>query len=384
MHRLVDQVRNEARPNPGEAELQLVVLGRFNYNGLELFSHRASVGVVSLIYCRREGVTRLNINEFVRERKAEWERLERIAEKFGPSRAPKLNRDELWELGRLYTAAVADLATLRSSVVTSPGESDVVTYLNGLVARVHGLIYRKPPFRWSSLWRFYAAGFPRTVRSAWMYVAVAAGIFSFFGAVGFALGLESGGFIELLVPPSVIGEVEKGKVWFADLYTAAPQASSFLMTHNVSVTFLIVASGITFGIGTVYLLALNGLLLGTVAALCFNHGLSMELWSFVLPHGSLELSAVILGGAAGLVLGHALIDPGPFKRADVLSVQGREAGAIALGCVPLLVVAGIIEAFVSPSPLPAIAKLALAAVLFVMLVVFLTVSGGETTSKHPR
>ncbi|MCA1959562.1 MAG: stage II sporulation protein M [Desulfomonile sp.] len=313
----------------------------------------------------------------------EWERLERIAEKFGPGRVPKLNRDELWELGRLYTAAVADLATLRSALVASPGESDLVTYLNGLVTRIHGLIYRKPPFRWPSLWRFFTAGFPGTVRSAWVYVAIAAGIFGFFAAAGFALGLKDGGFVELLVPPSIIGEVEKGRVWFADLYTAAPQASSFLMTHNVSVTFLIVASGITFGIGTIYLLALNGLLLGTVAALCLNHGLSMALWSFVLPHGSLELSAVILGGAAGLILGHALIDPGSFRRADVLSVRGREAGVIALGCVPLLVVAGIIEAFVSPSRLPAVAKLLLAGVLFVLLVAFLTVSGSETTPKHP-
>ena len=276
-------------------------------------------------------MTRLNIDQFVRERKTDWERLGRIADKFGPGRAPKLSRDELWELGRLYTGAVADLATLRSSPAVSAGDSEVVAYLNGLVVRVHGLIYRKPPFRWSSLARFFAAQFPRAVRSAWVYVAVAVGVFGLFLAAGFALGMENNGFVELLVPEPIIGKVEKGQVWFADLYTAAPQASSFLMTHNVSVTFLIVASGITFGIGTVYLLALNGLLLGAVAALCLNHGLSMQFWSFVLPHGSLELSAVIIAGAAGLVLGHTLIDQGPFRRAEVLSVRGREAGALALG-----------------------------------------------------
>lgn len=321
----------------------------------------------------------LNINEFVRERKTEWERLERIAGKFGPGRVPKLSRDELWELGRLYTAAVADLATLRSSPAASAGDSDVVSYLNALVGRVHGLIYRKPPFRWSTLIRFFAAGFPRAVRGAWVYVVIAIGIFGLFGAAGFTIGVEDRGFIELLVPEPIISKVETGKVWFAELYTAAPQASSFLMTHNVSVTFLLVASGISFGLGTVYLLALNGLLLGAVAALCFNHGLSMEFWSFVLPHGSLELSAVIISGAAGLVIGHALVDPGPFKRAEVLSVRGREAGALVLGCVPLLVAAGVIEAFVSPSPLPAVVKLALAAVLFVLLFVFLAVSGSDTS-----
>lgn len=329
-------------------------------------------------------MTRLNIDQFVQERKTEWERLERIADKFGPGRAPKLSRDELWELGRLFTGAVADLAALRSTPAASSGDTEVVAYLNGLVVRVHGLIYRKPPFRWSSPARFFAARFPRALRSAWLYVAVAAMIFGLFLATGFALGVENSGFIELLVPEHVIGKVEKGQVWFADLYTVAPQASSFLMTHNVSVTFLLVASGITFGIGTVYLLALNGLLLGAVAALCLNHGLSMEFWSFVLPHGSLELSAVIIAGAAGLVLGHTLIDPGPYRRADVLSVRGREAGALALGCVPLLVAAGIIEGFVSPSPLPDTAKLALGVLLFALLAAFLAVAGRNGLDEGRR
>ena len=76
-------------------------------------------------------------------------------------------------------------------------------------------------------------------------------------------------------------------MWFNDVYTMAPMASSSLMTHNISVTFLIFASGITFGVGTLYLLALNGLLIGTIAALCINHNLALEFWSFLLPHGSL-------------------------------------------------------------------------------------------------
>ena len=145
------------------------------------------------------------------------------------------------------------------------------------------------------------------------------------------------------------------------------------MTHNVSVTFLMVAAGITFGFGTVYLLVLNGLLLGAVAALCSKHDLALEFWSFVPPHGSLELSAVAIAGAAGLVIGHALLDPGPYRRSEFLAVRSRAAVKLALGCVPLLVLAGLIEAFFSPSPAPAWMKLAFAAILFgsfVMLVCF--------------
>jgi uncharacterized membrane protein SpoIIM required for sporulation len=147
------------------------------------------------------------------------------------------------------------------------------------------------------------------------------------------------------------------------------------MTHNISVTMLMVAAGITFGLGTAYLLALNGLLIGAVAALCFKHGMSLELWSFVLPHGSFEISALVIAGAAGLILGHALIDPGPYRRAEFLSFRARETVRLALGCVPLLVVAGIIEAFFSPSPAGPWLKLTVAAISFFGLVLFLGFSG---------
>ena len=166
------------------------------------------------------------------------------------------------------------------------------------------------------------------------------------------------------MPESIIATVEKGKVWFKDVYTVAPMASSSLMTHNISVTFLIFASGITFGVGTLYLLALNGLLIGTVAALCINHNLALEFWSFLLPHGSLELTAVFIAGGAGLVIGHALIDPGPYRRSEILALRSKQAAKLIAGCIPLLAMAGLIEAFFSPSPLPAALKIIFSIALF--------------------
>jgi uncharacterized membrane protein SpoIIM required for sporulation len=91
----------------------------------------------------------------------------------------------------------------------------------------------------------------------------------------------------------------------------------------------------------------------------------------VLPHGSLELTAIFIGGAAGLILGHALIDPGPYRRGEYLAIRGREAGKLAMLCVPLLVFAGITEAFISPSPLPAWTKLVIAAIFFSVLMGYL-------------
>lgn len=324
----------------------------------------------------------MNINEFVEERKGEWDKLNKIAAKLRPGARQTLSREELWEIGRLYAAAVSDLSLLRSSEFGRNEDIDVVRYLNSLVIRVHGLIYRKPPFRWKSVSGFLVHGFPQVFRRNLSYVIVSTGVFVLFGLAGFVLGLEKPGFIELVVPENIIETVEKGRVWFSSLYTMAPAASSGLMTHNISVTFFMAAAGITFGIGSVYLLSLNGLLIGAAAALCFKHGLSLDFWSFVLPHGSLELTAVFIAGASGLIFGHALLNPGPYRRSEYLALKGKEAGMLALGCVPLLVLAGLIEGFFSPSPLPAWFKLVFAGISFSALMAFLLFSGSASYSDE--
>jgi len=332
--------------------------------------------------CQAKKGVHVNINEFVGERKGEWEKLERIAAKFKPGLAPELSRAELWDLGRLYIAAVSDLSLLKSTEFGLDPDNHVISHLNGLVARVHGMIYRKPSFRWAAVAGFFFYGFPDAFRRNALYVLVSTALFVGFGLVGFLLGLNDQGFIETLVPENIISAVENGRVWFRDLYGVAPMASSQLMTHNISVTFLIVASGITFGLGSVYLLSFNGLLIGTVAALCMRHGLSLPFWSFVLPHGSLEISAIFIAGGAALIMGHALVDPGPYRRTEYLSLRSRDAAKLVLGCVPMLVLAGIIEAFLSPSPLPAWFKLIFAAAAFLSLAAFLMLSGTGKDSSY--
>lgn len=317
----------------------------------------------------------VNINEFIEERKEDWQRLELLVKKLRPSSRKNLTRDELWELGRLYTGAVADLSTLRSSGAAEHLDREAFTYLNSLVIRAHGAIYRKPPFRWSSVWEFFSEAFPEACRDARRFIAASVTVFVSSAALGWALGLKEPGFIELLVPESIIARVEEGRVWFDHLHTIAPMASGWLMTHNISVTFLTIAGGITFGLGTVYLLALNGLLLGVIAALCFEHGLSLPFWTFVLPHGSLELSAICIAGGAGLMLGHCLVDPGPYRRGELLAVRSKSIGTLALGCIPLLVLAGVIEAFFSPTPLPQWLKFAFAAISFGSLVMYIVLVG---------
>jgi uncharacterized membrane protein SpoIIM required for sporulation len=325
----------------------------------------------------------MNIDEFISERKEEWERLESITKKLRPGSLQKLSRQDLWDLGRLYFAAVSDLSVLKSSELALGADNEIISYLNNQVASIHGLIYRTPRLTWATLIDFFISSFPRAFRAAGLYIATAAAVLIMAGLMGLLLGLKEPAFIELLVPENIIATVEKGKVWFKDLYTVAPMASSSLISHNISVTFLIFASGITFGVGTLYLLALNGLLIGTIAALCINHNLALEFWSFLLPHGSLELMSIFIAGGAGLVIGHALIDPGPYRRSEILALRSKQAAKLIAGCIPLLVMAGLIEAFVSPSPLPAALKIIFSMALFLALLGFLILSGAGLRKEGP-
>ncbi len=316
----------------------------------------------------------MNIDDFIKNRQPDWNKLEALEQALSKDSTRVLSRGEIWELGSLYSATISDLSALKSSNVIVDSEHPLIVYLNTLVSRVHGTIYRKPPTRRTSIVEFFGRTFPGTCKNNVSYIAISFSTFFFAGIIGYVLGLYEMGFIELIVPESIIYSVEQGKVWFQDVFTIAPMASTRLMTHNISVTFLIIASGITFGMGPIYLLALNGILIGTVAALCARHGLALEFWSFVIPHAALEVSAILIGGAAGLIIGSALLDPGKYRRLEYLSHRSKEAGILALACVPMLIIAGVIEAFFSPSAVSPIVKIFFGMGLFTCFVAYIIYS----------
>jgi uncharacterized membrane protein SpoIIM required for sporulation len=159
-------------------------------------------------------------------------------------------------------------------------------------------------------------------------------------------------------------------------------ASSKILTNNLSVSFAAFAMGITAGIGTAWMMLFNGLLMGVVAAACFRAGMGVALWSFVAPHGSLELPAIFIAGGAGLVLGSALVAPGTLPRRDALRLHGATAVRLLLGVIPLLVIAGIIEGFVSPVPIGAAVKFAIGASLVVLLLLYLLRAGAADRSSR--
>jgi uncharacterized membrane protein SpoIIM required for sporulation len=191
-------------------------------------------------------------------------------------------------------------------------------------------------------------------------------------------------FLDVVELAGMRERLDKGELWVYRINPVRPAASSAIMTNNIAVTFSIFALGIAFGAGTLWGLVNNGLHFGGIAVLVGQTRMAREFWGFVAPHGALEIPAIILGGGAGFILGAALLFPGDLGRKDALADRGQVAVKLVLGCVPILVMAGIIEAFFSPLPpevVPPRAKLLVGAALFGLLLLYLLKAG---TRPAPR
>jgi uncharacterized membrane protein SpoIIM required for sporulation len=149
-----------------------------------------------------------------------------------------------------------------------------------------------------------------------------------------------------------------------------PAFAAGLMTNNIGVALKAFAFGTLGGFPTLCLLFYNGLPLGGLAMQQHQHGRDLLFWSLILPHGIIELSAIIIAGGAGMLIGWAVIAPGRRTRRDAVTIAGRDALRLMLGTVPLFIVAGFTESFVTPSALPAPLKLGYAALTALALTAY--------------
>jgi uncharacterized membrane protein SpoIIM required for sporulation len=172
-----------------------------------------------------------------------------------------------------------------------------------------------------------------------------------------------------------IQDIRDKREWWNDLNDGNAAGASMIMTNNIRVTILAFAGGTLLGIFTLYLLAQNGLMLGIIAGAAQSLGFATNLWGFVAAHGTLELSAIFIAGGAGMQLGWAIIRPGLLTRRAALVQASRRAALLLLGCIPILVIAGTIEGFLSPSSLPLAVKLIVSAGSGVLLYSYLLLAG---------
>lgn len=309
---------------------------------------------------------------FTAAHQGEWNRLAALV-----ARKRRLTGTEVDELVELYQRAGTHLSQLRSVPAADPVAT---ARLTTLVARARAAVTGAHVPSWHVVARFARYDFPAAAyRARWWWLGAAAG--SVAVALATAWWIARGpGVQAALLPPAEAKALVRQQ--FQGYYTASPAASfaAQVWTNNVWVAAQSLIFGILLGVPTVLVLIENSLNIGVDAGYLFAHGKGALFFSLILPHGMLELSAVFLAAAAGLRLGWTVIDPGGRPRGRALAEEGRSTVTIAIGLIVVLGVSGIIEAFLTPSPLPAWARIGTGAIVVTAFIAYALLLGRKAVT----
>lgn len=318
-------------------------------------------------------------NRWLEKRRPHWTRLEQLTEASARRGISSLTPAELQELALLYRQIASDLATVRED----PTGNQLSFYLNRLLARAHNLIYMGRKTKAKGIWTFFKDTYPAIFREAFPDTLGAFVIFLAAAAAGFLMGMADPTFNRYFLGPAMTDTIERHKMWTDSIVTIKPLASSGIMTNNLTVSFTTFALGITAGVGTAWMMVVNGLLFGVINAACWREGMLLPLWSFVAGHGVLELPAIFIAAGAGFGIARGLLFPGTLPRKVSLVRAGARSVRLVLGAIPMLFIAGIVEGFVSPSELHPTVKFLLAGALATLLVLYLTRKPPQTDARPP-
>jgi uncharacterized membrane protein SpoIIM required for sporulation len=290
----------------------------------------------------------LKSTQFRREREQGWLELEQLIGRIERTGPDQLAPDELARLPMLYRAALSSLSVARSISL----DRNLLLYLEGLAARAYLCVYGSHASLGEALAAFFRSRWPAAVRGARWHLLVA--------GLCMALGVAVGWMMVAADPDAFYGFVDEGLAGgrtpaastesLRQALYDSPGAveeltlfASFLFSHNAGIGMLAFALGFAFAVPTVILLFVNGLTLGAFLALYDSRGLVSELIAWLMIHGTTELFAIVLCGAAGLMIGEGVVFPGPRSRLANLARRGREAATLVAGAVLMLFVAALLE-----------------------------------------
>ncbi|MBC5824348.1 MAG: stage II sporulation protein M [Candidatus Eremiobacteraeota bacterium] len=298
---------------------------------------------------------------FVEQRSAKWRRLEELLLAAQRRGLRALRPEEIGDLGMLYRWVTSDLAYAGAR----PYDPNLQAYLNRLTARAHAVVYGVGSQRGQTrIMNFVTRDFPVELRASRWYVLACATIFALAAALAYWLVADKPLNAYIVIPAAMLEPIRKSlhDSNFGFDRDLAPMMSAAIITNNIKVAVMAFAGGMTLGALTVWSIVQNGLLLGGYGALFASAGYGYDFWATVAPHGIIELTAIQIAGAAGLLLAAAVYNPGQLRRIDALKRNARRAGTLILGVTLMLVVAGIIEGFFSPLRSPAGVRVLVAAV----------------------
>ena len=313
------------------------------------------------------------------EKLDQWMRFYRSVQvllRAGPRALRRLSAAELTRLIDDYQGLTADLARARSFGAAR----QTVDQLNRIAVAGHNLLYGQIRLREAGATMRWFGRFARAVRAHVWAVALSATMLFGSAVVSFvAIQLHPHLGYDLLDESFLDFDPASKENLHNIPSLARPVISSLIISNNIQVTLLAFGFGLTAGLGTSLLLIFNGIHLGSVAGWMTLHGKQRALWGWIMPHGGTELLAICLAGAAGYLLASAIIAPGQVRRSTALKRVGTDALTIELGCMVMLVIAGFIEGFVSPSQIDYASRIGVLVVSLALWAIYLLSAGRDRT-----
>jgi uncharacterized membrane protein SpoIIM required for sporulation len=313
----------------------------------------------------------VDVDAFVLAHRPTWDRLEYLTK-----HRRRLTGPEVDELVDLYQRVSTHLSMVRSAA----GDSMLVGRLSTLVARARSAVTGAHSPLWSEFVRFWTVSFPVVAYRSWRWWLGSAVVFFI---VTLVIGFWVAGSPEVQATIGTPREIDQlVNHDFSSYYSENPAGSFALQVwvNNSWVSAQCIASAILLGIPIPYVLFQNAANLGVAAGLMFHAGKGGIFLGLLMPHGLLELTAVFLSAAAGLRLGWSVVSPGHRPRAQVLAEQGRAVVAVAVGLVGVLLVSGLIEALVTPSPLPTFLRIGIGVLVEVLFLAYVVHFGRKAAA----
>jgi len=307
----------------------------------------------------------MQIQHYIRNNKPVWSELEQLLTRF-EKRKRSLTAADIDRLASLYRSVSAHLAYTR----TYYPQDELSSFLNQLVSRAHHALHAEQWKGSERLGDFFKRRFIGYLLVRRTPVLLAFLLFLLGGVGGFLAVWQDPLAMYTVLPEGMAERINPAALGQYDTEWLAASSSVSIMTNNIRVAVLAFAGGITFGLLTIYALVYNGILIGALAAVFWHAGKSYAFWAYILPHGIIELTAIFIAGGAGLYMGYRMISPGRYGRKYMLLRSIKESALLLVGTIPLFVIAGLIEGYITPSALPLAAKYLAAGATLVALVLY--------------
>jgi uncharacterized membrane protein SpoIIM required for sporulation len=312
----------------------------------------------------------MDVDVFVAAHQAEWDRLAELTR-----RANRLPGPEADELVALYQRTATHLSIVR----TSAPDPALVGRLSSLVAKARSAVTGSHTQSWRDIGLFFARGLPAAIYLSRRWWLAAALVFLLVGGLMAAWVAADPQVQATIAAPDEIRSLTQPGGGFETYYSSAP-AGSFaaqVWTNNAWLAAGCLVLGVLLGIPVILILVVNAVNVGVAAGLMAAAGRLDIFFGLITPHGLLELTALFVAAGTGLRLGWTVIDPGGLTRAEALARQGRAVGAVAMGLVLVLLISGVIEAFVTPSGLPTWARVGIGVAAEVAFLSYVFLLGGR-------